>query len=116
MSVTIAAMTASDWLDVSRIYQEGIDTGNATFATAPPASWGEWCRGKINICSLVARSDDEVVGWAALSPYLNRAVYAGVAEVSIYVRSAARRTGVGSLLLQELIQTSEANGSWTLQV
>jgi L-amino acid N-acyltransferase YncA len=38
-----------------------------------------------------------------------------VAEISIYVRSAARGTGVGFLLLQELIQTSEANGIWTLQ-
>jgi L-amino acid N-acyltransferase YncA len=115
MAISIAAMTAADWPDVSRIYQEGIDTGNATFAAAPPVSWEAWCEGKINSCSLVARNEGEVVGWAALSPYSSRAVYAGVTEVSVYIRSTARGRGVGSLLLQGLIQSSEANGIWTLQ-
>jgi L-amino acid N-acyltransferase YncA len=115
MTISVAAMTASDWLHVFRIYQEGIDTGNATFATQPPFSWDEWCKGKINTCSLVAHNDDEVIGWAALSPTSSRAIYAGVAEVSVYVSSTARSMGVGSLLLEELIRTSEANGIWTLQ-
>jgi L-amino acid N-acyltransferase YncA len=115
MAIIITAMDASDWSDVSWIYQEGIDTGNATFATAPPASWDAWCEGKINSCSLVAHDDNVVIGWAALSPTSSRAVYAGVAEVSVYISSAARAKGVGSLLLQELIQTAEANGIWTLQ-
>jgi L-amino acid N-acyltransferase YncA len=115
MSVLVAAMTSSDWPQVARIYQEGIDTGNATFAARPPATWEAWCESKINSCSLVAHGDDEVVGWAALSPVSSRTVYAGVAEVSVYVSSAARGKGVGSLLLQELIRTSEANGIWTLQ-
>ena len=115
MAITVAAMTTSDWPHVSRIYQEGIDTGNATFATQPPASWDEWCKNKTNSCNLVARNDEEVIGWAALRPVSSRAVYAGVAEVSVYVSSPARSTGVGSLLLQELIRTSEANGIWTLQ-
>jgi L-amino acid N-acyltransferase YncA len=113
--IRIEAMTEADWPEVSRIYQEGIDTGEATFATAPPASWEAWCEGKINSCSLVARDEISVVGWAALSPTSRRAVYAGVAEVSVYVSSAARGTGVGSLLLDELIHISEANGFWTLQ-
>jgi L-amino acid N-acyltransferase YncA len=115
MAIIVATMTASDWPHVSRIYQEGIDTGNSTFAAAPPASWDNWCESKINSCSLVARDDNVVVGWAALSPYSTRAVYAGVAEVSVYVGSTARGRDVGSLLLQELIRTSEANGLWTLQ-
>lgn len=115
MAIIITAMDDSDWPDISRIYQEGIDTGNATFAAAPPASWDAWCEGKINSCSLVAHDDNVVIGWAALSPTSSRAVYAGVAEVSVYISSAARAKGVGSLLLQELIRTSEANGIWTLQ-
>ena len=117
MPILVSPMTASHWAGVSRIYQEGIDTGQATFALAPPASWDEWCRGKINSCSLVARDEDnhEIVGWAALSPVSSRAVYAGVAEVSIYVGTPARGQGVGSVLLQELIHLSEMNGIWTLQ-
>jgi L-amino acid N-acyltransferase YncA len=108
-------MIGSDWLDVAKIYQEGIDAGNATFESKPPASWEDWRKGKINSCSLVARDHDAIVGWAALSPFSSRAVYAGVAGVSIYISSHARSKGVGSLLLQELIRVSEANGIWTLQ-
>ena len=115
MQITLAGMTQSDWPAVSRIYQEGINTGNATFATEPPAAWDEWRRGKINSCSLVARDKEEVVGWAVLSPVSSRAVYAGVAEVSVYVGAGVRGQGVGSLLLRELIHTSEMHGIWTLQ-
>lgn len=115
MTITISAMTESDWPAVAAIYQEGIDTGNATFTPAPPASWEEWQRGKLTACSLVARAGEAVVGWAALSPTSTRAVYAGVAEVSVYVAAAARGRGVGAALLQALIAASEAQGIWTLQ-
>ena len=40
----ISAMTEADWPAVAAIYQEGIDTGHATFATHPPESWEEWSR------------------------------------------------------------------------
>jgi phosphinothricin acetyltransferase len=56
-----------------------------------------------------------VLGWAALSPVSGRLVYAGVAEVSVYVAATARGRGVGRALLQALVQESEANGIWTLQ-
>jgi L-amino acid N-acyltransferase YncA len=117
MSIITSPMTAAHWADVAQIYQDGINTGQATFAVAPPASWDEWCRGKINPCSLIAQDANhhEITGWAALSPVSSRAVYAGVAEVSIYVSTSARGQGVGSVLLQELIHLSELHGIWTLQ-
>jgi phosphinothricin acetyltransferase len=43
-----------------------------------------------------------------------RAVYAGVAEVSIYVGAASRGHHVGYSLLAALITESERNGIWTL--
>jgi L-amino acid N-acyltransferase YncA len=55
------------------------------------------------------------LGWAALTPVSNRCVYAGVAEVSVYVATAARQQGVGKALLQALILISEQAGLWTLQ-
>lgn len=67
------------------------------------------------IVERIEREDGVVVGWAALSRVSSRAVYAGVAEVSVYVAASARRRGVGSALLDELIRCSEANGIWTLQ-
>ena len=41
-------------------------------------------------------------------------MYAGVAEVSIYVRESARASGVGGILLTQLISRSDAAGIWTL--
>ncbi len=65
---------------------------------------------------MVARSESgEVLGWAALSGVSSRCVYAGVAEVSVYVAGAARGRGVGRKLLARLIADSEAQGIWTLQ-
>jgi L-amino acid N-acyltransferase YncA len=63
---------------------------------------------------LVARAQ-RTLGWAALSPVSRRACYAGVAEVGFYVGVSARGRGVGRALLDALIESSEANGIWTLQ-
>ena len=42
-------------------------------------------------------------------------MYAGVAEVSVYVAAAARGRGVGTGLLSALVASSEAAGVWTLE-
>jgi L-amino acid N-acyltransferase YncA len=107
-------LQASDWPRVAAIYGEGIAGGLATFETECP-SWEEWDAAHRTCCRLVARKGDEVVGWAALSPVSQRACYAGVAEVSLYVAADARRQGVGRALLEALIHESEAHGIWTLQ-
>lgn len=54
-------------------------------------------------------------GWAALGPVSGRRVYAGVAEVSIYVGRSYRGGGLGRALLTALVTASEQNGLWTLQ-
>ena len=72
-------------------------------------------RGIWKACRLVARANDQVVGWAALSPVSSRCVYAGVAEESIYIASSARGQGVGKKLLAALVEASEQAGLWTLQ-
>lgn len=99
-----------------QIYLEGIDTGHATFETAAP-SWEEWDANHLKLGRVVAISADsgEVVGWAAMNRVSARKVYAGVAEVSVYVANNARQMGVGKALLNSLVQTSEQNGLWTLQ-
>jgi len=42
-------------------------------------------------------------------------VYAGVAEVSVYVARQAQGQGIGAKLLASLVEASEREGIWTLQ-
>jgi len=114
MSLQIVGMREEDWPAVREIYREGIATGTATFETAVP-EWVKWDQSHRQDCRLVARDDQKIVGWAALSPVSLRQVYAGVAEVSIYVASSAQGRGVGKALLSALIEESEHCGVWTLQ-
>jgi phosphinothricin acetyltransferase len=107
-------MQREDWEAVRAIYRQGIATGNATFETDAP-TWAAWDASHRCDCRLVARVGGRVVGWAALSPVSGRCVYAGVAEVSVYVALAARGQGVGKALLRALVAESERAGIWTLQ-
>ena len=113
----IETMSEGDWPAVAAIYREGIATGHATFAGAPPDTWAEFSERKIGECGCVARevAGGAVLGWATLAKVSDRCVYAGVAEVSLYVAMAARGLGVGAALMGGLIVRAEAAGVWTLQ-
>lgn len=113
-SVVIRDFTESDFLSIQSIYQEGIETGNATFQIQTK-SWDEWNNSFLSSCRLVAKQADEIVGWAALSPVSSRFVYRGVAEVSVYVGARFSGAGIGDALLSALIEVSEKAGIWTLQ-
>lgn len=114
MNCTIDSMTESDWPQVRAIYLAGIRTGQATFETEVPP-WEVWDAAHLRDGRLVARSGEEVLGWAVLSSVSARRVYAGVAELSVYVGESSRGQGVGRRLLAALIARSEQMGIWTLQ-
>jgi len=107
-------MISKHWEKVKQIYESGITTGVATFETAAP-SWEKWNSGHLPFGRLVAIRNNEVVGWAALSPVSSRCVYGGVAEVSVYIADSYKGQGIGKLLLRNLIDESESNNIWTLQ-
>jgi phosphinothricin acetyltransferase len=112
VQIEIRDLRPLDWPEVAAIYQDGIESGNATFEVAPP-SWEDWNAGHSDI-RLVAELDGATAGWAALSPTSSRCCYRGVAENSVYVATWAQGQGVGRALLEELIARSEAAGIWTL--
>jgi phosphinothricin acetyltransferase len=114
MDYVIEGMKPSDWEQVRAIYLEGIATRGVTFETEAP-SWKKWDAGHLADLRLVARAGDHILGWAALSPISSRCVYAGVAEVSVYVGARFTRRGIGRALLEALIARSEEHGVWTLQ-
>lgn len=108
MQIDIVPMTAGDWEAVAEIYQEGIDTLTATFADHVPA-YEEWDDAHHKACRLIARRGGEVVGFSALSPISSRACYAGVAEISLYIRAAARGQHVGTKLMRAAIADAFQN-------
>ncbi len=110
--IEIRDLQPLDWPEVAAIYADGIGTGNATFETAVP-TWEAWGTAHPEL-RLVAMLDDRIAGWAALAPSSSRCCYRGVAEESVYVAGWARGRGVGRVLLERLIERSEAAGIWTL--
>jgi L-amino acid N-acyltransferase YncA len=107
-------MKADDWKSVAEIYRQGIETGHATFQQDIP-NWDEWNNGHLKDCRIIAEQDSEIVGWAALTPVSGRCVYAGVAEVSVYVSDNHKGQKIGTNLLNKLVSESEKEGFWTLQ-
>lgn len=114
MEYIVRPMEKDDWSQVVEIYYQGIQTNNATFNSSCQ-SFEAWDESHIKECRLVVEYDDEVVGWAAISPYSSRECYKGVAEVSVYIDANHRGKGVGELLLNTLVEKSEEAGFWTLQ-
>lgn len=110
----LRAMRPEDWPAVEAIYAEGIATGHATFEAEPP-DWERFNAGRLQDHRIVAITEDEVVGWAAVSAVSPRPAYAGVVEHSIYISRAARGQGIGHALLAALIVSTERAGIWTLQ-
>src|SRR5829696_1186294 len=95
--IVIGDMVSGDWPSVQAIHQQGLDTGDASF-DVEASSWEAWDRGHLPAPRLVARDDDDVVGWAALSPVQRKSAYRGLAEASVYVAAKARGGGVARML------------------
>jgi L-amino acid N-acyltransferase YncA len=112
--MTVRPMTTVDAEPVLRIYQAGLDTGEASFEFATPP-WDAFDQGRLPLHRFVAVTGDDVVGWVAVSPVSARAVYAGVVEHSVYVDPASHGQGVGGRLLAALIESTEDAGIWTIQ-
>lgn len=110
----LSPMLADHWQAVREIYRQGIATGLATLEQTAP-DWSTWDASHRKDCRLIALQDETVVGWAALSNVSSRCVYAGVAEVSVYVAVDYHGQGIGKQLLTELIEASEQADIWTLQ-
>jgi phosphinothricin acetyltransferase len=63
---------------------------------------------------IVAESEGRIVGWASLSPYNKRSGYRYTVENSVYLDPEWRQKGIGTVLLQELIDRATALGYRTM--
>lgn len=113
--MTVVPLQPEHWTDVERIYRTGIATGHTTFESEPP-SWELFHAAKLSDQRLVAVDNTgRVLGWAAASGVSDRCAYAGVVEHSVYVDRAAQGRGLGRLLLDSLVRSTEQAGIWTIQ-
>ena len=109
----IRPMRDSDWEYVAEIYQQGIDSGIATFTTICP-SFEEWDRSHHRNCRFVYEQDGKAVAWIAVSPTSSREVFSGSVEMSLYVDPAYQRRGIDTALIEHLKVEAVKAGYWSL--
>jgi len=114
MSLILESLSPDHWENVSRIYQQGIDTKHATFELELPSKASFYKRFEPSEC-FVGIINEVVVGWIGLSKVSTRSCYDGVRELTIYVGKDHQRKGIGNFLMKRIIKSSEGDNIWTLQ-
>lgn len=89
------------------IYNEAVRSSTATFDLEEQTlderlAWFETFGDKYPL--IVAETDQEVIGYCCLSPFNKKPAYQHTVELSIYLSSPHRGTGIGSMLMQEIIK------------
>ncbi len=101
---------------IRQIYNREVSTSTVTFDLVPRTLDDQitWLQARSGAhVVLVAEDEDEVVGFASLSPFRDRPAYNSTVESSIYIRSDQRGRGVGALLLDDLVGLAAQHGFHT---
>ena len=108
--------TPDDAEAIRAIYNHEVEHTTATFDLVPRSLRDQraWLNARSGAFSAIVATpgggDDEVVGFAALSPYKERAAYRTSVEDSVYVRADQQGRGVGRLLLSYLLDVASDSG------
>ncbi len=106
--------TTNDAPQIAAIYNHEVASTIATFDLVERDADAQldWQREHSGAypCIVAVDDVDEVVGWAALSPYRSRPAYATSVEDSVYVRHDRQGEGVGHALLSELVDAAKGLG------
>jgi phosphinothricin acetyltransferase len=105
-----------DLSEIMEIYNKEIREGTATFDTVEKTTndMKKWFRdhGSKNPI-VVAEDNSNIVGWAALSKYSNRCAYSITAELSLYIKEDCQGQGIGSKLMESILNEGEKAGLHT---
>jgi L-amino acid N-acyltransferase len=111
--VRIRLATLSDAEAIRQIYNHEVSTSTVTFDLVPRTleQQEEWLAKRSGAhVVIVAEDDGQVVAFASLSPYRDRAGYATTVEDSVYVARSHHGRGIGKSLLTELIDIARQHG------
>lgn len=96
------------------IYNPVVETSTATFDLVPRTleEQREWLADRSGARIVLVAEDEQgtVVGYAALSPYRDRAAYSTTVEDSVYVHDEHHGRGIGRLLLEAIVDAARAHG------
>lgn len=121
-SVTLRQARLADAEAIRQIYNHEVLSTTATFDLVPRSledqqNWLAQRSGAFSAIVAVdlaepdpATGEPTVVGFASLSPYRERAAYRTSVEDSVYVRRDRGGRGIGTLLLDELLDSAERSG------
>lgn len=111
--ISVRFAQEADLPAITRIYNEGIDDRIATLETEKRTveERRAWLVSRDERHPvLVATRDGIVLGWASLNVFNPRPAYRHVADFSVYVGREARGQGVGSALLEAVIERARELG------
>jgi L-amino acid N-acyltransferase len=105
--------TLDDAAAIRAIYNLEVESSTATFDLVGRSLEEQrtWIAARQGAFSAVVADDaGEVVGFASLSPYKERAAYRTTVEDSVYVRRDRQGRGVGRVLLEHVVELAAASG------
>jgi len=111
LDVRLAA--AGDAEAIRTIYNLEVLTATSTFDLVPRslADQEAWLADRSGAFSAVVAVDrTDVVGFASLSPYKERAAYRTTVEDSVYVARDRNGQGIGRLLMDHIIDVARTSG------
>jgi L-amino acid N-acyltransferase len=113
----IRQATTVDLPAITAIYNHAIVYGIATFDTEPKniedrEQWFNEHGERYPI--LVMLEQDEVIGWASLTKWSNKAAYDLSAEISIYFTPEHQGKGYGNQLLKAILEAGKTAGLHTI--
>jgi len=99
------------------IYNNEVASGTATFDLTPRTleQQRDWLTERSGAhMVIVAEADRAIVGFGALSRYMQRPAYSTTVEDSVYVRPENQGQGIGEAILARLIERASEHGFHTI--
>ena len=113
--ITIRPATAADAGQIVEIYNREVTGSTATFdlverTLEQQRAWLADRSGAFAAIVAVDVATKQVVGFASLSPYKERAAYRTTVENSVYVHRDHHRRGIARLLMEHLVERARESG------